>query len=113
MDNVTIGYLWKLFNGDLLPNALTWRDNSDFDYVALMWKRRLSYFDVMKLTCFILGNGVDPNLFKEWLSKRQMVQPQHWSRINFLITRHELCDCRYFYWDLVMTTWVRFNGKKK
>ena len=103
--------LWLLFNGDLLPTAERWVDNSGQSYRTFMWQPLL-YGNIVKITAFLLGNGVNPDLVIEWFTIKSATRKDI-NTIKYIARQYALGNDKYFYWDLHDNTWFTFAGRKR
>ena len=111
MDRRTLE-LWNLIYDNLLP-PLPWQDKNN-NYLTLFMKSSLRYVDVIKLTSFLLGNGLDPKLILQWYEYRNLLGKQKTKQnINYIIQCFKNGSHKHFYFCLRENTYYNFAGKKR
>ena len=85
----------------------------NWQYAHLMWKKKLTYSDIIKIVPFLLGNGLDPALMKQWFALRAMVDHKDSHTVDHLATRFAAGSKNNYYWDMCNNCWCTFDGVKK
>jgi hypothetical protein len=103
--------LWGMLNGELLPAATTWTDNTGFQYARLLWMKHTKHEHLTKIVPFLLGNGVPANLIQEWFSLKQCaLSRKEQTTIRDWCSWYKARNPLYYYWDMVRQLWLKFDG---
>ena len=92
-----------VLNGDYLPPLQFWKEpKSGFDYGKLALKKsNLRYGEIAKLIPFLLGNGLEPSLMKEFLQARNLIDNDvDWGTVESWIKKFNRHGTDVFYLDV-------------
>ena len=104
--------IWQLLHGDLLPTHPWVTPTHSINYITLITlQRKLRFKEISILTCFLLGNGIAPDIILSWYKARRLViEVNDKKSVRFLFDQYRTGNPRYYYWDLYTSCWLKFDG---